>query len=486
MASVDPAGSFKQSAVAGIKWTSLSHITGRAVALVSSIVLARLLAPGDFGLAAMAMVVIGFVDLFSDLGTTAAVVQRQDVSDEMLSTVFWFNVLFGLLATLAVLLIAPFAADFYREPRVAEIMHWLAFTFFAAGLRTVHQAVLQRSLAFNRLAALEIAGSVISSIVGVTAAYMGYGVWSLVYQSISGAAAMTALFWAASKWRPRFVFRFADVASVANYSLHLTGHGIFNYFARNADNLLIGRFLGAQDLGYYDLAYRILLYPLQASSSIIGRVVFPIYSKIQDDNARFRSAYIKVAGLIALVTFPVMFGVMAVAQPLVLTLFGAKWAPMIPLLMIFAPISGGQTIGTTVGAIYQAKGRADWLFRWGLLAGIVTVIAFAIGLQWGVVGVAISYAVITLLLTYPSFAIPFRLIELPVSTLVVRLWRPSACTVLMLAVVFGVRALLPPGLWSGAEAMISVAAGALSYALATWWLNRAELREALITFGVKI
>lgn len=169
----------------------------------------------------------------------------------------------------------------------------------------------------------------------------------------------------------------------------------------------------APDLCYYTLAYRILLFPIQNISGVISRVMFPIYSRFQEDNKRFVEAYFKVAKIIAFISFPLMMGVMALAKPLVLTFLGPKWEPVILLIMILAPVGLVQSIGTTTCSIYQAKGRTDWMFRWGVAAGIVVVAAFSIGIKWGIVGVAVAYAIASILiLGYPNFAIPFRLINL--------------------------------------------------------------------------
>src|SRR6185295_15034946 len=155
-------------------------------------------------------------------------------------------------------------------------------------------------------------------------------------------------------WRPDFAFNWNEAKSVMHFSLNLTAFNVFNYFARNADNFLIGRYLGEQSLGYYDLAYRLMIYPLQGISAVIGRVMFPLYSQLQDDLGRFRNAYLSIAWAIAFVAFPLMLGLMSVAQPLVLTLWGDQWTQVVALLLIFAPLGAIQSVATTVGSIYQA------------------------------------------------------------------------------------------------------------------------------------
>jgi len=244
------------------------------------------------------------------------------------------------------------------------------------------------------------------------------------------------------------------------------------------DYLLIGRFLGATSLGIYTLAYRIMLYPLQTVTTVIGRVMFPVYSRLQDDDARFRSAYLRSVGLIALVTFPMMIGLWAVAGPFVQATFGAKWAPAILLIKILAPVGMAQSIGATVGAIYQAKGRTDIMFRWGIASGIVTFIAFVLGLHWGIVGVATAYAMAAILLTTPNFAIPFRLVGLHLKDLVPVLSGPLASALLMLAAVLSMRMALV-GHSDLFALQVLVPTGAITYLMTSSFLNRAQLRQAV-------
>jgi len=471
--------SLKQSAISGVKWSSVSQVGRQGMQWVTIIILARLLSPSDFGLIGMVMVVVGFVGLFKDLGTSAAVIQRKGVSDELLSSIFWVNVAFGVLAMVVLFVLSPLGASLYHEPRLTPLLGVLSLTFFISGLSVLQQAILERDLAFHTLAKVEISAIACGSVVAVGLAMLGAGVWSLVYQSLTVTLVTTVLLWVSSAWRPKMIFCWTEVKLVSSYSLNLTGFNIFNYFARNADYLLIGRFLGAQDLGYYTLAYRIMLYPLQSISAVIGRVMFPVYSQIQDDDVMFRRVYLNVAGSIALITFPMMLGLMALSGPFVLTAFGSQWRPVILLLMIFAPVGLAQSIGTTVGAIYQAKGRTDWMFRWGVAAGILVIIAIVIGLQWGVVGVAAAYAIVSVILSYPSLAIPFRLINVRFSELGAVLWRPFLSSLLMLGLLLVLRAALSTDLPSRLTLGILVPTGIIAYFSACWMVDRDQLQRIL-------
>ncbi|HTG04542.1 MAG TPA: oligosaccharide flippase family protein, partial [Bradyrhizobium sp.] len=259
----------------------------------------------------------------------------------------------------------------------------------------------------------------------------------------------------------------------------LTGASIVNYFARNADKFLIGRFLGSQDLGYYDLAYRLMLYPLQGISAVIRRVMFPLYSRMQDDSGQFGWTYLKVASAIALISFPLMLGLTALAGPFVLTLFGPAWAPVIPLLLILAPLGALQSIVTTAGDIFTAKGRTDWALWWTIGAGLLIVLSFVLGLPWGIVGVSASYAIMFLLLTYPSLSIPLSLIGLKVRDLAGVLWRPAACSLVMYAVVAAAALWSPPGAPGWLTLSLLVPLGVAVYLASCWALNRALLLEVI-------
>jgi PST family polysaccharide transporter len=239
--------------------------------------------------------------------------------------------------------------------------------------------------------------------------------------------------------------------------------------------MIIGRFLGPVDLGYYTLAYRLMLYPLQTVSSAIGRVMFPVFSEIQEEEARFRKVYVSLCASIAVITFPMMGGLVAVCDFFVLTVFGQQWTPVVPLLLILAPVGLLQSIGTTVGNIYQAKGRTDLLLRWGIFSGTLAIVAFIVGLKWGVLGVAAAYAILSGVLIVPAFLIPLRLIGLKFRRLLLALSRPLAATLIMLwclgVVRWGLQLAGPH--WFSLVSLVAL--GVIVYAVASWLINRDQL-----------
>lgn len=467
----------KHRAASGIKWSAVSQTGRQGTQLLTTIILAHLLSPADFGLVGMAMVVIGFINIFKDLGTAAAVIQRKELPEALLSSVFWVNVGFGTLVMVFAFFLAPVSGFLYREPRVTPVLQVLSLSFFISSFGTLHQAQLERSLSFNSLAKLEITAVFVGAVVGIGLAFAHAGVWSLVFQSLATASITTLLLWFLSSWRPQWSFHWREVKTIAHFSLNLTGFSIFNYFARNADYFLIGRYLGAQDLGYYTLAYRILLFPLQNITAVIERVMYPVLATLQADNSRFTSAYLRVTGTIAFISFPLMVGLFLMAEPFVLVIFGDKWQPTTLLIMIFAPVGMAQSIGATVGAIYQVKGKTDWMFRWGVGSSTLVVIAFLSGLHWGIIGVSVAYAIASFILLYPSFYIPFQLVHLKFVELL-KILRPHFINSGLLFIVLVIfRMLIPNTLPHIVTLGLSFGLGLVTYAVASWTTNRVQLQE---------
>lgn len=409
----DAPRSLTHKAVAGASWSMLSIAARQILSFAGVAILARLLGPGAYGLMGMAATITTFLLNFRDLGTGAAVIQQPEVSPRMLSSLFWINLLFGCVLSLMVVTAAVPAAMFFRDDRVAPVLRVISISFVITSAGVVHQAMLSRAMAFHRIAWADLSASAAGYAVAIPCAFNGFGVWSLVAANIVNSLVSTLLYWVYCPWRPSWEFSVEALRPVWRFSLNLSGFGIVNFFSRNADNLIIGRVLGAVQLGYYQMAYNLMLYPLQNISSVIAQVLFPAFAKVQSDNERFRSAYTRSCLLIALVTFPIMAGMGVVADPLLRAFLGSKWIPSVAVFQILAPVGLVQTVFTTVGLIYTAKGRTDWLFRWGIYSCVVLISAFLAGVRFGIAGVASAYGISYLtLIVYAGFAIPFRLIGL--------------------------------------------------------------------------
>lgn len=474
---LDPGHTSARSLGSAVGWVSISQFGRQVLQLVVTAILARLLAPDDFGLMAVTIVVVGFLALTRDLGTAVTIVQIQQLTPRLISTLYWANVALGIGGAIVVALLAPTIAAVFREPRLAEIVSVAALAFTISSLAIVQMALLERAMRFRVVARTELVGVVVGGLVAVAGGLAGLGVWSLVAQLLAQATAITVLYTLAGDWRPRRAFSTADLRRVARFGLGVWGFNVCNFITRNADYVLIGATLGAGPLGQYTLAYRAMLYPLQAVSGVISRATFPVYARLQDDDARFRRLYLRALSMISLIAFPMVFGVMATSDRLVAVVFGPAWTDAGTVLAILAPVGLVQVIVTTIGPIYQAKGRATLMLAWALTSTTATVLAFAVGLRWGIVGVAAAYLVVTALLAYPGVAVPYRLIGLSVRSMLAAIARPAICGALMFAAVGLASRELALPVDSVAAFGLLVLAGIAIYLVLSLAINRAALRE---------
>lgn len=443
---------FRQKTIAGISWSVVSKMGSQIMRFVIGIILARLLSPEAYGLIGMIVVFTGFAELFIDMGFGAALIQKQDTTPKHYDTVFWLNAGVGLLLTGAFMAGAPLIANFYDEALLVPLTLLISANFFIGSLGIIQLSRFKKALAFKKLAVVDLATVALAGAVGIAMALSGGGVWSLAVQNVVMTFSKTGILWMLSDWRPHFRWSRAAVADLFGFSAHLLGFKTINYWARNADYLLIGRFLSSAALGIYTNAYKIMLLPVRQVSSTIGRVMFPAFSSIQHDRERVAQIYLRITRTIALVSFPLMAGLAAVADHFVLGVLGAQWRPMIPILQIFCFVGLVQSISTLNGNLYQSQGRTDLQFKVGGIVNVTRVGAIVLGLQEGIVGVAVAYSIHLFVVLYPSLRIPLSLVELTFGKLVENLAAVFFVALAMGGMVWGVGSVLSPA-WSPAAVL---------------------------------
>ncbi len=426
----------------GILWSAVSRITIHIFQFATLIILARLLDPSEFGLITASLVVVGFLNIFRDLGIASAIIQKGGLNEELINSVYWIIIIVGFLINILLFLTAGVISDFYNAKELTNILKVMSFSFSITSFSIVHQALLEKDLKFKQLALYEMIAVVLGSTCAIILAFLNFGIWSLVTQGLVNAIALTILLNLKSGYKPRFMFSFPEIKSIYNFSLNLFGFNVLNFFVRNADYILIQKYLGELELGFYNIAYRIMLYPLQNITAVFSRVMFPLYSKLQDDHSKIRELYIKLANNIALLSFPLMLFITASADVLLISLLGEKWSRSIPLLIILAPVGMIQSVYVPAGSIFQAKGRTDIWFKWGIVSGIIYVSSFIIGLRWGIKGVAIGYLVSNIITIYPGLVISFRLIELRIVDFVASFKRTFFISFFMFLIIFSIKLFL--------------------------------------------
>jgi len=404
----------KKKTISGVAWNGVGNIARQILMVVTLIVMARFLTPEDFGVFAILMIFVTFMNIFASMGTSQAVIHLDNPDQRMLSSIFYFNIVMGLALFGLLYVLAWPIATVFEQPGMVHLLQLVGLSFIITTASLVQKALLEKAMLFKRVVMIETMALTLSSIAGMASAVYGLGIYSLIIMALSNAGILSVSLWLNSHWRPSLKFAIDDIKQIWSYSFNLTSFGFINYFARQSDHFLIGKFIGSGALGVYSLAYKIMLYPLENVSRVIVRVLFPAFSEVKHDNVRFKSGYLKAITFIALVTFPIMFGLVVTAENFVDVVFGDQWSQMIVLLIILAPIGLMQSIVTTVGSIYLAKGTTSLMFRIGAVSAVVTVLSFIIGIPFGVEGVAIAYAIANLIMLYPNLKISWDQIELGV------------------------------------------------------------------------
>jgi PST family polysaccharide transporter len=469
-------GRLDTAAVKGAMWLATDQVGSRVIDMFFTVALARLLVPGDFGLLAMAAASTAFLRLFGNLGLAAAIVQQREVDDEFLSTAFWANVATGAALFLIAGIAGKYMGDLLREPRAGVIIFFLSSRFLIAAGSATQIAMFSRRLDFRALSLRSIVATVVAGAVAVALAARGMGVWALVAQELTRTAVATVLLYLATGWRPRRVFSPTRFRTLWSFSGPLLVSRFLRYLMGNTDNLLVGRYLGSTALGFYSMAYSVFTAPLNDFSAIVHRVMFSALSRLHGDGDRFKRGFLLATRYVTMLTIPTMVGLATVAPLVVRVLFGERWlpaAPVISLLALAAPF--GLMMGVGPSGL-QAGGRTDLQMWLSLISALVYLPAFAIGLRWGIVGVAACSLVGSAILAPIEFHVNARVTGVRFG----ELWEAVGASVvgsaiMGLVVVLARRALDPLGLPALVALVALVALGVAVYGALVWAAQRQTL-----------
>lgn len=358
----------------------------------STMILARLLTPSDFGLVAMVTAVTGFVAMFKDAGLSMATVQREQITHAQVSTLFWTNAALSVFVMLVVAALAPLLAWFYGEPRLVWITLALSATFIFGGLTVQHQALLRRQMRFTALAVTEIGSMAAGIATAIIIAWRGFGYWALVGLTAGSTIANCAIVWALSGWLPGRPRKGSGVRDMLKFGGGLTGFNFLNYFTRHADNVIIGYALGSASLGIYSKAYGLVNMPIQQINAPVSHVMVPSLSRLQGEPNRYRRAFLHAIGMLAFVGMPAVGLLFAVADEVVALVLGGGWEDAATVFRFLAPGALLGTVNVAPGWLCVSLGRARVQLVWAAIAAPVMVMTFVAGTHWGISGVAAGFS----------------------------------------------------------------------------------------------
>ena len=423
-------------AISSTFWSAVGRLGAKGVSIVTSVLLARLLTPEDFGLFGLASVIVGFVVMFRDIGVGAALVHKQEHLKENATAAFFMNLLVVTALAVVMAALAPWAAGFYEEPIVQPLVYVLAIGFFIQGSSVVHQAYLQKFLRLKRLAVIQITAAVGHLTVAALMASAGFGVWSISISILVNQIIWCVLSWKLSGMPLSLNLHRERWNELFRYGRYILGAGVLWYILLNGDNFLIGKYLGATALGVYAFAYNYSsLIPLTIGP-ILHDVIFPTFSALQHDYAEIRRLLLRTTGFLAACSFPIVGLLLVSADQFVIAIFGEKWsAAILPfrILLIFALL---RTVSAAVGALFPAIGRPDISLYLGL--GLLPFFAFGVwkALAFGVAYVALVVTILFSLSGLLQMYICCRIVQLSLSRFVKSLLPALTASVLAGAAVY--------------------------------------------------
>ncbi len=422
----------------GAAWSFGLVLTRHLVSLLTTAVLARLLAPSVFGLLGMVATLTVLLQVIADGGLSWATIQRRSLTRVQVDTLFWVNAASGVALWVLCILSGPALRSFYGAAEVPAIAAVLGLGFVFSGIALQPAALLQRQMRYREMFLAETAGQACAAVVGIWMALDGFGYWALVGQALCGQAVRCAGYLWGSGYRPHRPQWTVETRGLLAFGGYLAASGLVIYVSRNLDNILIGRFWGTTELGYYTRAYFLMTLPSLVGTTMLAPIMVSALSAFQHDPERFGRAYRKAVTTTSFIGLPLAAGLLVTAPEAVRLVYGPRWLPVVPMLTWLCLASLTQPLYNTVGWLLVSRGKARAMFVMYAVVAAVLGVGFGIGVRWGGVGVAAAYALLmTVVVTLPMLHTAHRLVDLPLSA-----------TVRAVAPVFGITLVMAAAAWS--------------------------------------
>lgn len=428
---------FREGAIRATAWTAIQNWGSQGIGFATFVILARLLPPESFGQVAYVAVFFGFSLILVNGGFPQAIVQREDLAPEHLDTAFWSNAGIALALMSAVLLGADTLAGWIGDPEMAPLMRWLSPSLVLGALSGTQQAVLRRRLQMRPLALRAMVASALGGLVGVGMAVGGYGVWSLVGQNLAGAGIGVVVLWTSSEWRPHLRFSRSHFMDLFRFGRSLVGTAALFFVSNRSDRFLIGGLLGSTALGLYVVGDRALGFVLRTIEGTINTVGLPVFSRIQQEPERARSAYYQALRVNSIVTFPIYLALIALAPEMIVALVGDRWLPAAPVVRVLSVLGITQTMQLLAVPIINAMGKPAWGMGIAAASALLVLGGVLLAIPYGITAVAGAVALRGLLVLPLLLYCVRRLIGIEIGALFGLYWAPMSAALILGGVAVG-------------------------------------------------
>ena len=395
----------KEKTIKGVKWSTVITFANASLQALQYVILARLLEPSAFGLMGIVITIITFSQLFLDMGISNAIIHKQEITKNQLSTLYWLNVFAGFITFAMICIIAPIIANFYNEPVLKQLLVLAGIYFIITPFGQQFRVLLQKDIRFFELAKIEITGRVISTIASAFLAYKGYGAYALVYGFLAGTIIQTiqCLNLGLKEYGLKFAIKIVEIKEFLMFGFYQVATNTVNYFAFQIDTLLIGKLLGMDALGIYTIAKQIIMYPAMLINPTLTKVTFPSMAKVQHDMIYLKRIYLKSLNYLCLLNFPIYTFIFFFSNEIVLTLLGSRYNQAIDVIKILAIYGAIISTGNPVGTLILAKGKASLAFWWTLFVSIYLCVSVFVGSFWGIMGISFSLLFLQMSLVIPNW-----------------------------------------------------------------------------------
>lgn len=455
--------SLKKKVVQGAFWTLIGNWGRQLIASLIFLLLVRLLKPEAFGLVASANIFLRFTNIFLDQGLSKAIIQRQDLDEKHLDAAFWTNIGFGIGLTLFSLSVSGWYANFFHQPDLQPIIQWLSLSFLINSLSQVQTAILARQFRFKERTIKELIAVIAGGIVGIIMAINGYNVWSLVGQQLTSGITSVVVLWTVSDWRPSLSFSVKHFQELFAFSSFSLGIDFIRFININADDFLIGYYLGTTALGYYSVAYRMLLILSNVLLSVINSIGLPSFSRLQEKPKEMQEAIYSSIELLSLISFPMYLGVSVITPDFVPVFFGQQWLPSIPVMQILTLIGIHRTVSSLNGIVLMAMGKPAWELMLLSANSVVNVIVFYLVVNYGIVAVASAYVIRAYIFALPQLWIVKKLTSIDLKIYFRKLSTPLISSVIMFISIMLLQKGLSEMFNSQIMLILSIGVGAIIY-----------------------
>ncbi|MFA5714097.1 MAG: lipopolysaccharide biosynthesis protein [Bacteroidales bacterium] len=374
----------KAKTLSGLTWSLIDAVASQGITFIVGLVLARLLSPEEFGLIGMVAIFIALSASFINSGFSNALIRKKNCTEEDYSTVFYFNLIAGLLLFFTLFFSAGSIATFFREPQLKEIVRVLSLLLIIESLTIIQLTILTKRIDFKLQTKISIVAALGSGVVALILAFNNFGVWSLVAQKLLYQTINSALLWRWNRWRPRAKFSRASFRELFGFGGKIMVSGLIDTIWRNIYTLIIGKFFSARELGYFSRADNFKQLPANNLNSIISRVTYPVLASLQDDKEQLKRSYRLLIRATMFLTFTLILGMGAVAEPMVETLIGHRWAAVIPLLQLLVFQGMMYPLHALNLNMLQVQGRSDLFLKLEIIKKILAVPTVIIGIIWGI------------------------------------------------------------------------------------------------------